>query len=279
MKERIQIEDVKETKTSEDAKNPTSHDEVEVTKHPSKQKLKIKKENVSKKSAKSSTEDAKEVSGSREVHPANTEELLNPKSSLLSSQITQQNAPLDQRQIALSTLSGLPELSGFADLSASVDNMDIITSATAVDDFFNQMFGSAAGSTPVPPTGLSSDLVIPKIGLNPIGNNGIPYDLESLKLLENINNDEYDVDTAGLSISVGEITLNSIKSQLENKGYLTEFRLSNTGAVLVCDGQVIIRKSEKKNHFTLEGPPVKSFWDIKKIISDKLVFIDSNYKN
>ena len=77
------------------------------------------------------------------------------------------------------------------------------------------------------------------------------------------------------AISVGEITLNTIKSQMEKLGYQVEFKMSSSGATLICDSQVIIRKKETiANHFIVEGVPVKAFWDAKNIVSDKFAFIN-----
>lgn len=77
---------------------------------------------------------------------------------------------------------------------------------------------------------------------------------------EDIDNDFKNIKSTVVSsgISVGEIALNNIKSQLEKLGYVVEFKISMVSAggsaALVCDGQVLIRKHDVlANHFIVEG--------------------------
>lgn len=74
-------------------------------------------------------------------------------------------------------------------------------------------------------------------------------------------------------VSVGEVTLNSVKTLLESLGFSVEFKISQSGAALVCDSQVVIRKSDQMNDFILEGPPTRAFWEAKKVLKEKFAYI------
>jgi len=96
--------------------------------------------------------------------------------------------------------------------------------------------------------------------------------------------DEYDSDleedngplrivdpTVGV-ISMGEITLNNLKQYLETSmGIPTEFRIGVTGGVLVCDSQIFIRKDG--NQFSMEGPPINRFYEVRKALYQQFAFI------
>lgn len=70
-------------------------------------------------------------------------------------------------------------------------------------------------------------------------------------------------------ISVGEVSLNALKTALEKAGLVVEaFSARSSGSVrtyLVCETQVVIRK-DNENDFVVEGPPVAAFYQARKII-------------
>lgn len=75
----------------------------------------------------------------------------------------------------------------------------------------------------------------------------------------------------GTAVSVGEVTLNALKQKLEQRGVTVEFKLSSVGGMLVCGGQVLMKKQE--NDFVLEGPPVPAYWEARKALYEHFAFV------
>lgn len=73
-------------------------------------------------------------------------------------------------------------------------------------------------------------------------------------------------------VSVGEVTLNSLRQLIEATGCTVEFRLGSSGGILICGDQVIIRK-ENNNDFVIEGPPVPAFYQARKALYQQFAFI------
>ncbi len=73
-------------------------------------------------------------------------------------------------------------------------------------------------------------------------------------------------------VSVGEVTLSSLRQLIETTGTAVEFRLSGVGGILVCDGQVVISK-DANNEFVLEGPPVPAFYVARKALYQQFAFV------
>jgi hypothetical protein len=73
-------------------------------------------------------------------------------------------------------------------------------------------------------------------------------------------------------ISFGEVTLIQMKQQLDAIGIKTDFRVGSLGGILVCNDQVIISK-DQFNHFHLEGPPIKAYFEARKILYQQFAFV------
>ncbi|KAJ1430040.1 beta-lactamase-like protein [Ochromonadaceae sp. CCMP2298] len=80
------------------------------------------------------------------------------------------------------------------------------------------------------------------------------------------------VDTSIGVVSVGEVTLNSLRQLIEAAGVQVEYRIDAQGAVLVCGDQVIIRK-ENTSDFVIEGPPVPAFYEARKALYQQFAFV------
>ena len=182
----------------------------------------------------------------------------------------------------------------------------------AIDDFFSSMFGDTdtAPATAEPTTTLTTTTATPTaqpvVPIVPVvideqrysyhyvedSDNEDEGEGESERKTDNSKNYKLILTQQYTAISVGEITLNTLKTHLETLNYNIEFKLTPKGAVLICDNQVIIRKNDDvssrepsrtnvtagggdviTNDFVLEGPPVKVYWEIKKILYDKFAFI------
>lgn len=78
-------------------------------------------------------------------------------------------------------------------------------------------------------------------------------------------------ETAVGVVSLGEVTMGQLKQLLENTGIKTEFKLTVSGGVLVCADQVIIRKDN--NNFSIEGPPVKAFFEARRVLYNQFAFL------
>lgn len=72
-------------------------------------------------------------------------------------------------------------------------------------------------------------------------------------------------------VSIGEVTLNSLKQQIESNGIAVEYRIGSEGAMLVLLGQVLIKKDV--NNFIIEGPPVPTFWEARKALYQQFSFV------
>ena len=72
-------------------------------------------------------------------------------------------------------------------------------------------------------------------------------------------------------VSIGEVTLNSLKQQIEANGIAVEYRIGSEGAMLVLLGQVLIRKDV--NNFIIEGPPIPIFWEARKALYQQFSFV------
>lgn len=156
---------------------------------------------------------------------------------------------------------------GSADVIETTD-----ASCSAVDDFLNSMFGGALSGVPVE-GGMSLGL----FGSEAAFCTSNFIDDSSNDTIEMEEDEEYVQPlTTNIMISVGEMTLPAIKGLIEVKSLPVELRLSSTGAVLICDGQVIIRKvgtTDGSNEIVIEGPPVRAFWEAKKAVHDRVAFV------
>jgi cleavage and polyadenylation specificity factor subunit 2 len=72
-------------------------------------------------------------------------------------------------------------------------------------------------------------------------------------------------------VSLGEVTMGQLKQLLEAAAIKTEFKLTVAGGILVCADQVIIRKDN--NNFSIEGPPVKAFFEARRILYNQFAFL------
>lgn len=72
-------------------------------------------------------------------------------------------------------------------------------------------------------------------------------------------------------VSMGEVTLNTLKQVLEAAGIKTDFRIGATGGLLVCAEQVIIRKDG--NNFSIDGPPIKAYFEARKALYQQFAFL------
>jgi hypothetical protein len=73
-------------------------------------------------------------------------------------------------------------------------------------------------------------------------------------------------------VSVGEVTLNSLRQLIEASGTPVEYRIDSLGALLVCGDQVIVRK-ENLGDFAIEGPPVRAFYEARKALYQQFAFV------
>lgn len=74
------------------------------------------------------------------------------------------------------------------------------------------------------------------------------------------------------AVSVGEVLLKTLQNELEKSGVSVEYKLIPGGAILLCAGQVIVRK-ENENDFVVEGPPCQAYFQIKNAIYHQFAFI------
>ena len=74
------------------------------------------------------------------------------------------------------------------------------------------------------------------------------------------------------AVSVGEVLLKTLQFELEKLGVSVEYKLIAGGAILLCAGQVIVRK-ENENDFVVEGPPCQAYFQIKNAIYRQFAFI------
>ena len=84
----------------------------------------------------------------------------------------------------------------------------------------------------------------------------------------------------GITLSVGEVGLNSLKSAIIDAGIKVESITTTSkdgevSTILVCDKQVIIRK-ENDNDFMIEGPPVPAYWKTRTILYSHFAFLSYN---
>jgi hypothetical protein len=73
-------------------------------------------------------------------------------------------------------------------------------------------------------------------------------------------------------VSVGEVTLNSLKLLIEAAGTPVENKIDARGALLVCGDQVVVRK-ERLGDFAIEGPPVPAFYEARKALYQQFAFV------
>lgn len=74
------------------------------------------------------------------------------------------------------------------------------------------------------------------------------------------------------AVSVGEVLLENLRQLVERMGVSTEYRLSASGGLLVCGGQVVLRK-EEENDFVLEGPPTAAFYKTRQALYQQFAFV------
>jgi hypothetical protein len=83
------------------------------------------------------------------------------------------------------------------------------------------------------------------------------------------------VQTEGVKVgalSVGEVLLKTLQTELEKSGVSVEYKLIPGGAILLCAGQVIVRK-ENENDFIVEGPPCHAYFQTKNAIYRQFAFL------
>jgi hypothetical protein len=68
------------------------------------------------------------------------------------------------------------------------------------------------------------------------------------------------------------VLIKSVQKEMEKRGIVVEYRLGSTGGMLVCGGQVIVRK-EGDNNFVIEGPPCTAYFEARKVIYDQYAFV------
>lgn len=73
------------------------------------------------------------------------------------------------------------------------------------------------------------------------------------------------------AISLGEVTLNQLKQQLEAQGLKVDFNIGSQGGALVCNDQVVVRK--ENNDVVIEGPPVKAYFDTRRVVYQQFAFL------
>ena len=73
-------------------------------------------------------------------------------------------------------------------------------------------------------------------------------------------------------VSVGEVTLNSLRQLIESKGVEVEFRIDASGGVLVCNNEVLLRKVNG-NDFVVEGPPVPAYYKARQALYEQFAFV------
>jgi hypothetical protein len=74
------------------------------------------------------------------------------------------------------------------------------------------------------------------------------------------------------AISTGEVMFNTIKTKLEARGLQVEFKVSDAGAILICNSQVLLRK-DAGNDFIIEGPPGSVFVTVRNVLYDYYSFV------
>eukprot|EP00605_Chrysophyceae_sp_TOSAG23-4_P000169 GSChrysophyteH1.ASY1.ANO1.193.1 assembled CDS len=80
-----------------------------------------------------------------------------------------------------------------------------------------------------------------------------------------------------VAVSLGEVSFNALFSALKAAGINTESMTASStdgvvGTVLVCDKQVMVSRSGT-NDFLVEGPPVSTYWAVRKVIYDHFAFL------
>lgn len=74
------------------------------------------------------------------------------------------------------------------------------------------------------------------------------------------------------AISVGEVTLNSLKNTIEQYGIVVDFKIGAAGGMLICGSQVIVRRDDI-NDFIIEGPPTPVYYVVRKALYQQFAFI------
>jgi hypothetical protein len=101
-----------------------------------------------------------------------------------------------------------------------------------------------------------------------------PYSLQATTFIE--EHQPGVASTARGAVSIGEVMLSSLKQKLEQRGVAVEFRLgtgaATGGGVLICGGQVVVRK-DNENDFVLEGPPIPAYFLVRKVLYEYFAFI------
>ena len=80
-----------------------------------------------------------------------------------------------------------------------------------------------------------------------------------------------------VAVSLGEVSLNALVAALLQAGISTESMTDSSadgsvGTVLVCEKQVMVRKSGE-NDFSIEGPPVAAYWAVRKVLYQHFAFL------
>ena len=74
------------------------------------------------------------------------------------------------------------------------------------------------------------------------------------------------------AVSAGEVQLEALKHKLEGAGVSVEYRLGAKGGVLVCDGTVVISKSNE-NEFDIEGSWCRALVTARKVVYECFTFL------
>ena len=73
------------------------------------------------------------------------------------------------------------------------------------------------------------------------------------------------------SISVGEVPMQKLQQELKEEGVSVDFQIGQTGGVLLCGNQVVLRKLE--DGFNLEGPPCSAYFQARNVLYKQHAFL------
>lgn len=73
------------------------------------------------------------------------------------------------------------------------------------------------------------------------------------------------------SISVGEVPMQKLQQELKEEGVSVDFQIGQTGGVLLCGNQVVLRKLE--DGFSLEGPPCTAYFQARNVLYKQHAFL------
>jgi hypothetical protein len=75
-------------------------------------------------------------------------------------------------------------------------------------------------------------------------------------------------------VSVGDVSLGTLKTSLEHSGVDVEFRITDSGGVLLCGNQVTLQKEgDTDSEFVVEGPFTLSYWKANEVLYQQFAVI------